>query len=243
VLLSANSLKRPTTPKDLVLRRSTNFLLRKGTHRLQAVERHGRLKLIARGWHRGLRYNVVSDNPKRITEAQPHLNSAARWRTIHDKFMELEANQKHVRSAQDCLEAYCSFADSPELVDTSAFPPEPQFLGDCCQLPTLESAKLELSEGPGEHLKVEFEALATTAGKVLGCPKDVQPLRFWLYCLFMQLRTLHLRGTRSRHLFAPIQTARFGTLTLERAGGIIHDVCEASAMFSCVTSSICSRTS
>ena len=137
---------------------------------------------------------------------------AEEWRDFHNRFMHLADKQKQIVRATR-LEGYCSFAD-------------PEFEGDCCVLPTLESAMLELSKGPDELLKARFEALATAAGKALGCKKDVQPLKFWLYSLFM-----HLRQTGSRHLFAPMGHGTVGVLTVERAGGIITDVCEASAIF------------
>lgn len=78
-----------------------------------------------------------------------------------------------------------------------------------------QATMLELRRGPDEHLKTRVEALATKAGIALGCAKHVPPLKFWLYKLY-----LYLLKTKSQHLFAGDQT-----------GGIITNVCEASANF------------
>jgi hypothetical protein len=135
------------------------------------------------------------------------------WQDLHGRLTQLATRQKEIvrTTRKDFLSADCSFVD---------------FDGDCCVLPTLASAKLELRKGPDELLRAEFETLATAAGKALGCPKDVQPLKFWLYHLFM-----HLRETESKHLWAPDQSTKIGIATVERAAGFIKDICEASALF------------
>jgi hypothetical protein len=154
-----------------------------------------------------------------------------RWQDFHDGFVKLAEIQEQITRAtrKGFLQADCNFAD-PELV------PIPK--GPWCEVPTLEAAILELREGPDEHLKAQLELLATRAGKSLGCPGDVSPLKFWLWNLFMYLRKM-----KSKNLCAPILQVQIGDnpqsdllkplagLTFYREGGTITNVCLASAIF------------
>lgn len=153
------------------------------------------------------------------------------WQDFHDGFVKLAEVQQQITRAtrKGFLQADCNFAD-PEFV------PIPK--GPWCEVPTLEAAILELREGPDEHLKAQVELLATRAGKSLGCPGDVSPVKFWLWNLFM-----HLRETKSKHLWAPILQTQIGAnpqsdllkplagLAFYREGGTITNVCVASAIF------------
>ena len=153
------------------------------------------------------------------------------WQDFHDGFVKLAEIQQQIMltTRKGFLEADCNFAD-PEFV------PIPK--GPFCELPILEAAILELREGPDEHLRAQLELLATRAGKKLGCQGEVSPLKFWLWNLFM-----HLRKTKSKHLFAPIQQVQIGDnpqsdllkplagLTFYRAGGTITNVSIGSAIF------------
>lgn len=154
-----------------------------------------------------------------------------RWQDFHDGFVKLAEIQQQITRAtrKGFLQADCNFAD-PEFV------PIPK--GPWCEVPTLGAAILELREGPDEHLKAQLELLATRAGKKLGCPGEVSPLKFWLWNLFM-----HLRKMKSEHLFAPTNQVQIGDnpqsdllkplagLTFYRVGGTITNVCVASAIF------------
>jgi hypothetical protein len=154
-----------------------------------------------------------------------------RWQDFHDGFVKLAEIQQQITRAtrKGFLQADCNFAD-PEFV------PIPK--GPWCEVPTLEAAILELREGPDEHLKAQLELLATRAGKSLGCPVGMSPVKFWLWNLF-----LHLRKMKSKHLYAPILLVQIGDnpqsdflkplagLTFYREGGTITNVCVASAIF------------
>jgi hypothetical protein len=154
-----------------------------------------------------------------------------KWQDFHDGFVKLEEIQQQITrtTRKGFLQADCNFADSE-------FVPIPK--GPFCELPILEAAILKLREGPDEHLRAQVELLATRAGKKLGCPGEVSPLKFWLWNLF-----LHLRKTKSKHLFAPTHQVQIGDnprsdllkplagLTFYRDGGTITNVCVASAIF------------
>lgn len=154
------------------------------------------------------------------------------WQDFHDGFVKLAEIQQQIARAtrKEFLQADCNFSD-PEFDSTPK--------GPFCELPILEAAILEFREGPDEHLRAQLELLAARAGKKLGCPGNVSPLTFWLWNLF-----LHLRTTKSKHLFAPIHEGKIADnprgdllkplagLTFYRAGGgTITNVCVASAIF------------
>jgi hypothetical protein len=157
--------------------------------------------------------------PMQETKPKPAFSGTATWRSCGDEFKQLGDEETRIIRAtkKERLFADCYF-------DLSA---------------TLERATmLELREGPDEHLRVRFEALATRAGIALGCATNVAPLKFWLFKLF-----LYLSETKSRHLFAPTSHVRIGDNPqsdllkphageiVSSPGGIITKVYEASANF------------
>jgi hypothetical protein len=153
------------------------------------------------------------------------------WRGLYDRFQALARHEAEIVHAtrKEFLLADCEFNPEINLISD----------GPYCLLPTFEpTAILELRNGPDEQLKAEFETVATEAGIVLGHPTGAQPLKFWLYSLFV-----HLRRTESHHLFAPTLELRIGDdprsemlkplagRTFYGAGGLITNVCKASANF------------
>ena len=78
-----------------------------------------------------------------------------------------------------------------------------------------------LNDGPNADFLAHFQEAATWAGGALGPPPGVNPLEFWLHRLFQDL--LETEGPRDD----------IGHLAIGQRdqGGIIRDVCQASATF------------
>jgi len=78
-----------------------------------------------------------------------------------------------------------------------------------------------LSEGPNENFRARFAETATRAGHALDPPQGTKGLDFWLHRLFLDLLELNeLRTDRS-----PLVVGQ------RDKGGIIREVCEASATY------------
>lgn len=167
--------------------------------------------------------------PRKLTVKNPKdvpalLNFTANrqvdWHSLHDEFVTLANEQTEIIRAtrKERLMADFGFADP---------------------IPTLQSAiDLNLHKGPDEHIRAQTEVLATKAAIALGCPRDVPKVKFWLFELFCFLQT-----AKSQHLFSPIVNTQVGNRPVGdsskpfagqvvcHSGGIITDVCSASAIF------------
>ncbi len=156
--------------------------------------------------------SVISSVTQRHGESLVVL-TADLWREFHDKFKSLANEERSIlrKTREDRrLRVYCTY-------NSDRTPHESQLVqaGIVCLLYRLESGIWDISKGPSEEIKASFVAQATRAGTQLGHPCGTTALDFWLHSLCLDLRI-----TDSRKLFAPSDT-----------GGIITEVCEASAIF------------
>ena len=149
----------------------------------------------------------------------PIPSAQADWQSRGDECKQLADEEKPIVHAtrKEGLLAECFFDSSPTLQNATM---------------------LDLRKGPDEDLKVRFEALATKAGIALGCTKDWEPLKFWIFKLF-----LYLSKTKSHHLMTMTSHAKIGDSpqsdilkphageTVSGLGGFITNVYKASANF------------
>lgn len=78
----------------------------------------------------------------------------------------------------------------------------------------------QLNDGLSADFRILFEETATLAGSALDPPRGAKPLHFWLHRLFHQLLEIDELSNNRGHLVGD-----------RERGGIVRDVCTASAIY------------